>query len=151
MSHFLGKNIHAEQSNSWIHLGGTIDWVNAQESDDKHSSKEQTTTHFQLLNMLNINHPVFQHRCLQVPLYFACHHIMKVVANFARCCAKLMTCEIYDYWAIWACVKYFDVKYFARERVRVRVRVINFADVINFAWHRITCGWCKYELCLFMW
>ena len=41
--------------------------------------------------------------------------------------------EIYDYWAICACVKYFDVKYFAWDRVRVRVRVINFADVINFA------------------
>ena len=34
MSHFLVKNIPAEQSNSWIHLGETIDWVNAQESDD---------------------------------------------------------------------------------------------------------------------
>ena len=41
MNHFLGKNIPAEQSKSWIHLGGTIDWVNAQESDDKHSSKEK--------------------------------------------------------------------------------------------------------------
>ena len=49
-----------------------------------------------------------------------------------RCCAKFMTCEIYAYWAICACVKYFDVKYFARDRVRVRVRVINFADVIKF-------------------
>ena len=43
----------------------------------------------------------------------------------SRCCAKFSTCEIYDYWAICACVKYFDVKYFARDRVRVRVRVIN--------------------------
>ena len=32
------------------------------------------------------------------------------------CCAKFMTCEMYAYWAICACVKYF-----ARDRVRVRV------------------------------
>ena len=79
--------------------------------------------------------------------YWSCHHskntrgsaVTRKMVHWGqtpfRCCAKFMTCEIYDYWAICACVKYFDVKYFARDRVRVRV--INFADVINFAWHRV--------------
>ena len=56
--------------------------------------------------------------------------------NFTAACAKFSTCEILHYWAICACVKYFDVKYFARDRVRVRViirvrdrvRVINLLD-----------------------
>ena len=48
-----------------------------------------------------------------------------------RCCAKFSTCKMYDYWAICACVKYFDVKYFARDRVRVRVKVRVRVRVIN--------------------
>ena len=72
MNHFLGKNIPAEQSKSWIHLGGTIDWVNAQESDDKHSSKEKQQHIFNSWPkkiMLN-NHPVFQHGVLAGSLVF---------------------------------------------------------------------------------
>ena len=73
MNHFLGKNIPAEQSKSWIHLGGTIDRVNAQESDDKHIVLKKNNNIFSTLEqkkvMLN-NHPVFQHGVLAGSLVF---------------------------------------------------------------------------------
>ena len=74
---------------------------------------------------------------------------ISVYNEWARCCAKFMTCEIYDYWAICACVKYLRRQVFRTGigiGLGLGVRVINFArrpyNYRNGMQFRLTPGAC---------